>query len=353
MLADIGRIVGNLSDSVAGRGVRSNADHLVVLNTRIGLAVAVGAVAVLGAWRRWRKGFDDRVALVLLVTPFTAMALQSYGGEMALRVYFFALPAACLLVAYAVFPEFPGTTPAPRRAMALVLAALCAPVLVGGFLVARYGNEALEHVREGEVAAIEHLLGTTTGPIEVLWPAARPADSANAAMVHGFADMERVTFRPTLAPIDPEDPSAVVGEVAGAGPDTYFLTTRSQEAELELIEGYPSGWGDEFRARMSDSRDLRVVLTNDDAVVWAARAPDRVAEVPAATVLTVPMGWTPLTPVGLACLVPLVGVLLVREVRRQRSPPGRPRDLRSLTLVALPLAVGFFVVVAERFAVLA
>src|SRR3712207_9181677 len=63
-----------------------------VLHSRMALALAVGLLALVGAWRRWRRNFDDRIALVLLVSPGIALAMQSYGGEIALRVYMFALP---------------------------------------------------------------------------------------------------------------------------------------------------------------------------------------------------------------------------------------------------------------------
>ena len=37
-------------------------------------------------------GLDDRVAFVLMCAPFAGIAMQGYGGEMALRIYLFALP---------------------------------------------------------------------------------------------------------------------------------------------------------------------------------------------------------------------------------------------------------------------
>src|SRR3712207_8293324 len=44
-----------------------------------------------------------------------------------------------------------------------------------------------------------------------------------------------------------------------------IYTTRSQEAELELAEGFPAGWGDDFRAGMAAAPEISVVLANEDA----------------------------------------------------------------------------------------
>jgi hypothetical protein len=62
------------------------------------------------------RRIDGRVALVLLVVPFLAAGLQSYGGENALRVYLFVIPGAAILAAYLFFPT---TFTAPRRTLAV------------------------------------------------------------------------------------------------------------------------------------------------------------------------------------------------------------------------------------------
>ena len=42
-------------------------------------------------------------------------ALQSYGGEIGLRIYMFALPGACILAAYAFFPNLPAAAADARE----------------------------------------------------------------------------------------------------------------------------------------------------------------------------------------------------------------------------------------------
>jgi hypothetical protein len=349
----VGQVTSNVSNSVVGRAGESSAEHLRVLQARVALTLAVGALAAVGAWRRWRRDFDDRVALVLFVAPSVALSMQSYGGEMALRVYFFALPAACILVAYAVFPGFPALDRGRRQVAVVVTAAMCVPLLLGGFFLARYGNEAFEYVRDGEVAALDHLHENTRGPVRVLWPTSQPANLPTAAMMYGHRDVDRVTFDSIRVFRDPEDVAAVFEELRGAGPGTYLYTTRSQEAELHLAEGFPAGWGERFRAQMAATPGVRVVVANDDAVIYAAQVPDPAAEPPKLPSVAASVGTTPLTPVGVSCFCALLGLLLVREFRRLRASPAGSHSSRALTMAALPLAIGFVVVVAERFALLA
>ena len=110
MFGGIGHVGANLSTSVSGRMTGSTPEHVLVLYVRAGFAAAVMILAALGFLRRRHQTIDDRAALVLLCVPFLAFGLQSYGGEIALRIYLFALPAACILAACFFFP------PRDRRA---------------------------------------------------------------------------------------------------------------------------------------------------------------------------------------------------------------------------------------------
>ena len=60
-------------------------------------------------------------------------------------------------------------------------------------------------------------------------------------------------------------------------------------------------------------------------------------------------GSTPWTPAGLVYLPVLLGVLLARELRRLKLKPDDYRRLRPLTVLSVPLFVGFLAVVVERF----
>lgn len=353
MLGEIGRLGANVSTSVAGR-VTGDAKHQLVQATRLLLAATVLGLAGLGALRRRLRGFDDRAALVLAVAPFTAVALQSYGGEIALRVYLFSLPGTCLLVAFALFP---AAGPPSRRTMCA--AAVCALVVVGGFFPARYGNERYERVRAGEVAAMEYVYRHDAGGARVLWLTPIPERDFTPNMPWGFRDMEKVSYLSARAPRDPGDVAGLVARMRDLGPGTYLLTTRGQEAYLELNHGFPPDWGDRFRAYLATAEGVEVAAANADAVLY--RMPDTVKR-PAVGAATSPpshgpsgpiVGRTPLTPAGLVVLPLLVAVLVARELLRLRPEPAGAHRTRPLTLAAVPLLVLLLVVIAERLALLA
>lgn len=103
IFGDLGQLSGTISASVSDR-VTGTSIHQFVDKARIGLAGLMAVLAVLGLIRRWRGGITDRALMVLLVAPLTIAGLQNYGGEISLRVYMFALPAAAVLAACLFFP---------------------------------------------------------------------------------------------------------------------------------------------------------------------------------------------------------------------------------------------------------
>jgi hypothetical protein len=377
----IGQLGSNLGSSVAGRISQSSDQLAQVQQVRILLALLLAGLAVLGLMRRRMRGIDDRVALVLFLGPFLSFGLQNYGGEIALRVFFFILPGAAILAAYVFFPaaaDGAATAPdaRPLRARrgwltrltgltrlpwpvsavrpALVAGAFCGLIIVAGFLVVRFGNENFEQVRPGDVRAYDAMLNQGTGAVNVVWLTADTADpSANPVMPWGYRGMERFSYAPVTAAKNPADLSRITGALNAQGPGGFFVTTRSHEAFLELNYSLPADYGDRLRATLRRTPQLRVIYADRDAAVYALRTP------PAEPVRSVPrpqgliFGSTPWTPAGLVYLPVLLGVLLARELRRLRLEPADYRRLRPLTVLSVPLFVGFIAVVVERFVTLA
>jgi O-antigen/teichoic acid export membrane protein len=354
LLGGIGDFWGNLSTSVGNR-VRGNHEHQMVVYTRIALTVFVFSLAVGGLWRRRRRRIDDRVVLVFLLIPFIVIGLQSYGGEILLRVYLFALPALCVCTAYLFFPETGSTPPRPHRFLAATAATL---VLLAGFFVARYGNERYEITRAGELAAVQYLY-QQPGPARILFPTDPVGRGATPFIPVGYQEVERVSTAGIPAPVDPTGISGVIEGLQERGPGTYLLTTRSQEAYLELGRNYPPGWGQRFRAALAASPQLQVVVENPDAVGYALRAPAGAAPAgaPPSRQQVVErgtrIGMTPWTPVGVAIVAILLPLLIGRELWRLHLAPNEQGRLRPLTLAAVPLLVGLALVVAERLVLLA
>ncbi|GAA0366476.1 hypothetical protein NE235_02740 [Actinoallomurus spadix] len=350
LFSGAGALLSNLTGGVAGRVSNGSESLETVQSVRILIAAVTVLLAVYGAVRRRLRRLDDRVALVLLAAPFLAAGLQNYGGEIALRVYFFVLPGACLLAAYAFFPT---TFPAPRRTLAVGGAALCGLLLAGGFLFVRFGNETFEQVRPGEVKAFEAMLRQTpTGVINVVWQA-DPQDDAGyfPMMPWGARSMERFDYTAVRAPANPADLSGIVAALRER-PGGYFITGRANEAYNRFNYGLPASYAGRLRAALAAAPQLRPVFTGGDAVVYALRAPAAGTPPPPARTARFTFGSTAWTPVGLAALPLLIVLLLAREVVRLYAPSGAGSRLRPFTWGAAVLLVVLAITVAERFVAL-
>ena len=390
----IGHLGGNVTSGVGGRLRGASPGHELVLYLRVGFAAIVLALAGAGLLRRRRALIDDRFALVLTCVPFLALGLQNYGGEILLRVYMFALPAASVLAAYLFFPSADSATaptradapaqgdardtgyagalpagsrnaragravqPAPParrswpRVLGVAAAAVCAIAMTGGFFIARYGNEAWEQTPRGELAAMNYLYAHDRGGERLLWLSQQPPVDVTPEMPWQYRDIEKIQYSAALAPVNPAKVGPLLAALRAAGPGSYVITTQTQEAYLQQVASYRAGWGPIFRAHMSAAPGVRTVFANRDAAIYTLHWP-KGTRVPRLIMKArgAPGGGTIWTPVGLAVLVVLLLVLAAREFIRV-SVPVAVRFIRPLTLASLPLLVALLVIVAERFVVL-
>ncbi|MFG2950577.1 lipopolysaccharide biosynthesis protein [Streptomyces adustus] len=355
LFGGVGGVGSNVSTSVSGRIQGGSSTHKLVLYARVLLAGGVMAFACWGWWRRRAHKYRERSLLVLTFVPFLGFGMQSYGGEMALRVFMFALPGAALLAGLALFPRT-GTTAGERDrdrgGLAPAAALLAGLILMGGFLVARWGNESFERIRPGEVAAMDYVYAHDDPTVRLLWMSNDTENNVTPAMPWGTEDMEKVQYVPTLAPADPVLVSSLVEALEDAGPNSYLMVNRSQVVYLELDVGYSTSWEPRLLANLDGRPELRKVLVNDDVTMYALR--DRPAgEVPGAD--PGPIGpqitWTPWSVVGALTAVVLILLLTAREVLRVAGRPGvrQGRRLQGVFWFALPLLAVLCASLVQRF----
>ncbi|XHM62242.1 polysaccharide biosynthesis C-terminal domain-containing protein [Streptomyces iranensis] len=372
LFGGVGGVGGNVSSSVSGRIEGGSSVHKLVLYVRVALAGGVLALACWGVLRRRAAGFAERSLLVLTFVPFLGFGMQSYGGEMALRVFMFALPGACVLGALAVFPgvganrgganrgganrggaNHMGAAPTGLGPLAALLAGL---TLMSGFLVARWGNETFERVRPGEVAAMEYVYAHDKPTVRVLWMSDDPINNVTPAMPWGARDMERVRYEPTLAPRDPVLVGSLVTALRKAGPHSYLMVGRGQSTYLTLDSGYDEHWQERLRRSLDQRAELRRAFANGDAALYELKRQPRGAVPEPAPGPTGPLvTWTPWSVVGALAAVALMLLLAAREVVRVAVRPSvrRLHWLQGSFWFAVPLLVVVVASLVQRFVTMA
>ncbi|MEU9284775.1 lipopolysaccharide biosynthesis protein [Streptomyces sp. NPDC048275] len=355
LFGGVGGVGSNVSTSVSGRIEGGSSTHKLVLYARVLLAGGVMAFACYGWWRRRDHKYRERSLLVLTFVPFLGFGMQSYGGEMALRVFMFALPGAALLAGLAFFPRT-GVTAKEREkdrlSLAPVAALMVGLLLMGGFLVARWGNESFERIRPDEVAAMNYVYAHDDPTVRLLWLSNDTVNNVTPAMPWGTRDMEKVEYLPTLAPTDPVLVSGLVKSLKDAGPNSYLMINRSQVIYLQLDVGYSASWESRLIRNLDDRQDLKKVLVNDDVTMYTLRTQPE-GRVPKAD--PGPIGpqitWTPWSVVGALAAVALIVLLTAREVVRVAVRPGvrQLRWLQSSFWFALPLLAVLLASLVQRF----
>ncbi|MBL1086234.1 polysaccharide biosynthesis C-terminal domain-containing protein [Streptomyces actinomycinicus] len=355
LFGGIGGVGSNVSTSVSGRIQGGDPTHKLVLYVRVLLAGSVLALACWGWLRRRRLRYRERSLLVLTFVPFLGFGMQSYGGEMALRVFMFAVPGAALLGGLALFPRAGATArerAQERRWLAVPAALLAGLLLMGGFLVARWGNEPFERTRPGEVAAMNWVYAHDKPTARLLWLTQDEVNDVTPALPWGARDMERVNYVPTLAPVDPMLVSGLVKALKDAGPNSYLMINRSQVTYLEMDAGYPVTWAPRLIGNLDARQELTRVLTNDDVTVYALRKqPAAPVPEPAPGPIGPQVTWTPWSVVGALAAVVLVVLLAVRELVRVAVRPS-VRQLRLLQgsfWFSLPLLAVVLASLVQRF----
>jgi hypothetical protein len=257
LVGQFGSLGSNFESSTSERVASSSPAHLVVTRVRtiVGLAT-FGSTLVLGvamATDRFRHLRPVLPLAPLAGIPVLAAAVQSYGGEIIIRVLLFTLPMASILVAR-------GLLALPRSVIAPGLAATSLLILPF-FLVARFGNEVFEMVTEVDREAVEVMYDATgTDTMLVADNSFLPwADYRRESNEHRY-----VTAEPTVRWLQ-----EVRDEAADAGDGRVIVIfTPSQSAWREQVESAAPGSLDQVGEWLATQPGVEVLYQRDGA--WVA-----------------------------------------------------------------------------------
>lgn len=258
VIKGVGQVDRNLTANVTAR-LRGSPEHQFIVQMRILMTLAIGLLALLGVLRRLRQGYWSWASYALLVVaPFGVVLLQTYGGEMLLRSYLFALPANAFLAAALFFPSHTART-SWRTAAATCLTCVA---LLAGFFFTRYGNEKADYFTAQEA-----------GAVSALYQAAPPGSlllTGSSNTPWKYAAIERYRYANVGEYIRQADLGALEQLMQptkrGRG---YLLLLRSHRDFNELYYHYsPDDWERAVRL-LSESPRFTLLYDSPDGKVFA------------------------------------------------------------------------------------
>jgi hypothetical protein len=203
-------------------------------------------------------------AWLLVVAPLPLIVMNSYGGEMLFRVYFYALPFTAFLAAALVFPSaIDGRSPwtAP------IIAGLSL-VLLGGFVFSYYGKDSQYYFSPNEVAAAQYV--NRSAPHDALivdgswdWPLQ-------------YHDYEYYNYF-SLASLDINDRRVLLADPVGTlyhlmsdpkYPTAFLIITSSQKEHVDQTGLMPAGSLSAIVAALRASPGFKIAFENPSAVVF-------------------------------------------------------------------------------------
>jgi hypothetical protein len=255
----------NLTQNLSAR-VRGSAEHVFIVRFRIISSLLIWLFAFLGALRRQRLGFRDVSFVLLAGTPFSLLAVQTYGGELLLRTFLLSLPFIAFFLA-ALFCPRPSEGLARPTALSL---ATMSGLLCLTFFLTRYGNERMDYFAEGEVEAMQYVYSTSEPGAHIIAGTGTLPWRYEGYNVYAYSTIESA--------VKDNDIEALARQMASEEfPESYLVLTRSQKASVELFIGWEAGTWERFEQSVTEAPEFQLVFANADAKVFVL-SPQTAAE---------------------------------------------------------------------------
>lgn len=264
LVRQFGDTSAEISDRLVDTSIVSPGQVVVSWASRA-LTGAIALAAVLGGLRRLAAGYRDAAAVALTLAPAFLLIATSYGGEIAFRVYLFALPFLAFFAAALFFPS----SGAQRDAFARYALGVLGALLSVAFVLANNGKDRQYTFTHDEVEVSQWLYANA--------PAGTMLVEGAPNYPEQFMNYERFTYVPisveSKQSIDTvlADPAAELSRwLQGRPPGTAFIIiTRSQKAYIDDLSVMPKGSLDAIERALLASARFRLVKATPDAKVFA------------------------------------------------------------------------------------
>lgn len=270
LLGDIGHVQEAIAPSTSQSAITVSMERTLIIRSRLFMSAMIWGLAGLSAlWRLYKKQRIDWTVLIAAGAPFPMAILQSYGGEMLLRVYMFALPFMAIMIAY----WFPFKAPRLSRLLSVIMIVFLT-LNLGLFLLARHGNEEMDYVTREEFEGFEYLYSIA------------PLGSAMISVQESMPYRYRYEVDYIYGPYEelfntPELLRGLAKQIEDEyGVISFVLVTRSATVTAELLYGMPEDWGEAFAQAIHNRDDFVVLWENrdmqisvmDDSLYWTVFA---------------------------------------------------------------------------------
>jgi hypothetical protein len=255
----LGLIVGSGDQGALQAGVADrltgDTGQIVVKYLRVAMPLLTWLLGTIGAWVYWKRR-RDLVPIGLAIVPMFFAAVQSYGGELILRIVLYGLPIMAVLGADAL-----RALVRKRRSLEWVLA-VGMVVLMGLVVVIRGGNDSFQVVFPEEVAMYRQVAAQTPAGQSIV-----SVSGVGPAGVVGIDSHSRDADVPAGCETDTDDVLPVNCLDEGA-PDVVvsFLST---EKEGVYLYGKQPGWSLQTLQQLIATGHY--TLTYQDGFDWVVR----------------------------------------------------------------------------------
>jgi hypothetical protein len=265
----VGALNSTVSVGVGGR-LRGSAGHEAIVHLRLATMGVLWGLALFGFARRaWRRELSLGL-LALALAPFLLVAMQSYGGEVLLRIALFSLPFMAFSIAL-LFARSDGSS--AMSPVALVALVGLAVVALAAFPLNRYGNERMDYYPRGELAATDALYRIA--------PEGSALFAASWSLpwrYRHYADYYYYSSLTDKPGLDYDEPDAhkLAEQVATRMRDAderhaFLIIAKSTAAQSDLFGPWKPGAQERLRRILTASPLFRVRYQNAAAAVFQVR----------------------------------------------------------------------------------